>query len=244
MGIAHLARARPTELSGGERQRVALARALARGPRVLLLDEPMSALDAHTRGTVRGELRELLGELRLPTLVVSHDFEDAAALAPRVAVLESGRIMQIGAPGDLVARPRDAFVASLTGANLLEGAARPDGAGLTAVTLASGAVVYSSDEMRGRVGVVVHPAEVIVSLSEPEDSSLNHVRGPIGSLVRLGNRVRVAVGPITAEVTALSADRLGLAEGEMAIASFKASGTRLVALDAGGAADPETFRDP
>ena len=106
MGIAHLARARPTELSGGERQRVALARALARGPRVLLLDEPMSALDAHTRGTVRGELRELLGELRLPTLVVSHDFEDATALAPRVAVLESGRILQIGAPGDLVARPR------------------------------------------------------------------------------------------------------------------------------------------
>ncbi len=244
MGIAHLARARPTELSGGERQRVALARALARGPRVLLLDEPMSALDAHTRGTVRGELRELLGELRLPTLVVSHDFEDAAALARRVAVLESGRIMQIGTPGDLVARPRDAFVASLTGANLLEGAARPDGAGLTAVTLASGAVVYSSDELRGRVGVVVRPAEVIVSLSEPEDSSLNHVRGPIGSLVRLGNRVRVGVGPITAEVTALSADRLGLAEGEMAIASFKASGTRLVALDAGSAADPETFRDP
>ena len=103
---------------------MALARALARGPRVLLLDEPMSALDAHTRGAVRGELRELLGELRLPTLVVSHDFEDAAALARRVAVLEAGRIMQIGAPGDLVARPRDAFVASLTGANLLEGTAR------------------------------------------------------------------------------------------------------------------------
>ena len=112
-------------LSGGERQRVALARALARDPAVLLLDEPLSALDAHTRGVVRGELAELLAELRLPTLLVTHDFEDAAALADRVGVIVEGRILQLGAAAELVAAPADAFVASFTGANLLHGIARP-----------------------------------------------------------------------------------------------------------------------
>ena len=89
--IAHLARARVAELSGGERQRVALARALARDPAVLLLDEPLSALDAHTRAGVRAELRELLDDLGLPTILVTHDFEDAATLAHRVGVISEGR---------------------------------------------------------------------------------------------------------------------------------------------------------
>ena len=117
--ISALAGARPDELSGGERQRVALARALARDPRVLLLDEPLSALDAHTRSSVRAELRELLRELGLPTILVTHDFEDAAALADRVGVLVEGHVLQIASPADLLAAPADAFVASFTGANLL-----------------------------------------------------------------------------------------------------------------------------
>ena len=86
-GIAHLSRARPRELSGGERQRVGLARALARDPDVLLLDEPLSALDAHTRSSVRLELREVLRDFALPTLLVTHDFEDAVVLADRIGVL-------------------------------------------------------------------------------------------------------------------------------------------------------------
>ena len=112
------------ELSGGERQRVALARALARGPQALLLDEPLSALDAHTKASVRAELHELLGELGLPTILVTHDFEDAAALADRIGVIVDGRIVQEGRPADLVSRPLDAFVASLTGASLLRGTSR------------------------------------------------------------------------------------------------------------------------
>lgn len=230
MRIAHLAGARPDTLSGGERQRVALARALAREPQVLLLDEPMSALDPHTRAGVRGELRAILGRVGLPTLIVTHDFEDASALAVRVAVIERGRIVQEGAPEDLVARPANGFVASLTGANLLTGAARRDGA-LTAVTLDGGGVVYSGDQLVGRVGVVVHPAEVTLARAEPDDSALNRVRGPVLSLVRLPGRVRVRVGPLTAEVTPRSADRLALREGEPAVAVFKASGTRLVPLE-------------
>ena len=113
--IAHLAKARPAQLSGGERQRVGLARALARGPRVLLMDEPLSALDAHTRAAVRVELQELLRELNLPTLLVTHDFEDASALAERVGVIVDGRILQLGTVEEPVEAPVDPFVASFTG---------------------------------------------------------------------------------------------------------------------------------
>jgi ABC-type sulfate/molybdate transport systems ATPase subunit len=230
--IAHLAAARPDELSGGERQRVALARALAREPAVLLLDEPLAALDAHTKAEVRHELAELLRELALPTLLVTHDYEDAAALADEVGVLVDGQLRQLGAPSELVARPRDAFVASFTGANLLRGQARRSGGSLTAIRLESGEDLYSADEAEGAVGVVVYPWEVSVARTHAPDadSALNVVRGQVGSLVEVANRVRVRIGPLTAEVTAASAARLELEDGGVAYATFKATGTRLVPL--------------
>jgi molybdate transport system ATP-binding protein len=226
--IGDLARALPTELSGGERQRVALARALARAPDVLLLDEPLSALDAHTRHAVRAELHELLQELAMPTLLVTHDFEDAATLADRVGVLVDGRVLQLGDPQDLVASPSDPFVASFTGANLLHGVARPGRDGLTEVALDAGGTVWTSDAGTGRVAVAVYPWEVSLSHDLPDDSAVNHLRGPVLSVVSLGNRVRVRVGPVTAEVTDSSAKRLALAEGEVVVASFKATGARLL----------------
>ena len=228
--IGHLAKARPAELSGGERQRVALARALARDPDVLLLDEPMAALDAHTRAGVRAELQELLRDLALPAILVTHDFEDAAALADRVGVIADGRILQVGPPDELVASPSDAFVASFTGGNLLHGFARPAREGLTEVVLDGGAVVFSTDPGHGRVGVVVYPWEVSIAHSAAADSALNHVSAPIASLTAIGNRVRVRVGPLVGEVTAASAERLGLERGQIVVASFKATGARLVPL--------------
>ncbi len=228
--IAHLAKARPAELSGGERQRVALARALARDPAVLLLDEPMSALDANTRAGVRAELQELLRDLALPAILVTHDFEDAAALADRVGVIADGRILQLGTPDELVASPSDPFVAGFTGGNLLHGFARPTADGLTEVVLDGGAVVFSTDRGEGRVGVVVYPWEVSVAHQAAADSALNHVSAPIASLTKIGNRVRVRVGPLVGEVTAASAERLGLARGQIVVASFKATGARLVPL--------------
>jgi ABC-type sulfate/molybdate transport systems ATPase subunit len=228
--IAHLAKARPAELSGGERQRVALARALARDPAVLLLDEPMAALDAHTRAGVRAELQELLRELGLPTILVTHDFEDAAALADRVGVIAEGKVLQLGTPDELVAAPGDAFVASFTGGNLLHGFARPSREGLTEVVLDGGAVVFSTDRAEGRVGVVVYPWEVSIAHAAAADSALNHVSAPISSVVTIGNRVRVRVGPLVGEVTTASADRLGLERGQVVVASFKATGARLVPL--------------
>jgi ABC-type sulfate/molybdate transport systems ATPase subunit len=228
--IAHLAKARPGELSGGERQRVALARALARDPAVLLLDEPMAALDAHTRAGVRAELQELLRELALPTILVTHDFEDAAALADRVGVIAEGKVLQLGAPDDLVAAPSDAFVASFTGGNLLHGFARPTPDGLTEVVLDGGAVIFSTDRAEGRVGVVVYPWEVSIAHQAAADSALNHIAAPIASVVTIGNRVRVRVGALVGEVTAASAERLGLERGQVVVASFKATGARLVPL--------------
>ena len=228
--ISHLTRARIGELSGGERQRVALARALALQPGVLLLDEPLSALDAHTKAAVRIELYELLRDLALPTILVTHDFEDAAALADRVGVIVDGRILQSGTPAELVAAPADPFVASFTGATLLQGTARPGPDGLTEVVLDSGGTAWSTDRETGRVGVAVYPWEVSLSREVPADSAVNHVRATVASLVPLGNRARVRVGPLVAEVTTASAERLGLAEGDVVVATYKATATRLLPL--------------
>ncbi len=229
-GIVHLAHEKPGELSGGERQRVALARALARDPAVLLLDEPLAALDAQTRGRTRGELRELLAGVGLPTLLVTHDYADAAALAERVAVMVDGRIVQVGAPAELVAQPATPFVADFVGGNVLPGRARATEGGLTEIELDDGTRLLSTDRAAGDVAVVVYPWEIALALDEPTDSAQNHVRGAIGTIVPLGNRVRVRVGPLAAEVTAASAERLGLAPGLHVVASFKATGTRLLAI--------------
>jgi ABC-type sulfate/molybdate transport systems ATPase subunit len=226
--IRHLADARPGELSGGERQRVALARALARDPEVLLLDEPLSALDAHTKADVRTELQQLLAGLGLPVLLVTHDFEDAAALADTVGVIVEGELRQTGTPADLVARPRDPFVASFTGANLLHGHAEAAG-GTTWVRLEDGTPVATADPGHGEVVLAVYPWDVTVSTMPPHDSTMNLVAAPIRSIAELGNRVRVAIGPVTAEITSESLRRLDLQVGQTAFASFKATGTRVVA---------------
>jgi molybdate transport system ATP-binding protein len=228
LGIEQLAKAKPAELSGGERQRVALARALARSPQVLLLDEPMAALDPHTRGAVRAELHDLLRELGLPALLVTHDFEDAAALADRVGVLAEGRLRQVGKPGDLLGAPADPFVARLAGANVLSGVAARAPNGLTGVLLDAGPMIFAADEAAGRTDVVVYPWDVSLAREAPDDSALNHVRDEIVSLTPLGNRARVRLKLLTAEITTASLERLQLAAGEPVVASFKATQARLL----------------
>jgi molybdate transport system ATP-binding protein len=227
-GLARLADAKPRDLSGGERQRVALARALAPDPAVLLLDEPLSALDAHTRGEVRNELQVLLREAERPTLVVTHDFEDAATLAGKVGVLVEGRLRQLGTPAELVASPADPFVASLTGANVMRGLARPIIAGLTELELPTGERIRSTDSAEGEAVAVVYPWEITLSQTPPADSAQNHIGGWIASLVPIGNRVRVRIGPITAEITKASSDQMELRVGDPAVASFKATATKLL----------------
>jgi molybdate transport system ATP-binding protein len=225
--IAPLADARTTELSGGERQRVALARALARDPGVLLLDEPLAALDAYTKSAVRAELQELLRELALPALLVTHDYEDAAALADEVGVIVDGKLRQLATPAELVARPADAFVASFTGASLIRGHARRAGEGLTIVRLETGEEIRSPDALEGEVGVVVYPWQVTLEQAEP-DPSLNAIRGEIRSVVQIGNRSRAQIGPLTAELYDSAVARFRV--GAVVTASFEPSATRLVPL--------------
>jgi len=228
LGIAHLAKAKPHELSGGERQRVALARALARRPRVLLLDEPMSALDPHTRGAVRAELHDVLRRVALPTLLVTHDFEDAAVLADRIGVLADGRLRQLGTAEELLAAPADDVVASFAGANVLHGSASRGSSGLTEIRLDVGAAVYSTAEGDGPVDVVVYPWDVSLGLAAADDSALNHLADEVVSVAHIGNRVRVRLKMLTAEITVASAERLELEPGRSVVAGFKATATRLL----------------
>jgi molybdate transport system ATP-binding protein len=183
-GIGNLAGARPRQLSGGERQRVALARAVAREPRVLLLDEPFGALDAITRSQVRDELAGILPELRLPTLLVTHAFDDATALAQRIGVIDHGRLVQLGTAKELLRTPAEAIVAELTGANILQGTAAPFQSGST-VRLRGGGELTSSVPAEGPVQIAIHPWEL--ELADPVTSSLTDtvlsVRQDRGALV-------------------------------------------------------------
>jgi molybdate transport system ATP-binding protein len=228
LGIAHLAGERPGHLSGGERQRVALARALAREPGVLLLDEPLSALDAHTRASVRAHLQDVLAQLALPTLVVTHDFRDATALADRVGVIVDGRLRQVATVDELLRHPRDAFVARFTGGNVLAGDARPLRAGGAEVRLDSGATVRSAETGEGRVGVAVYPWELEVATDPPARNGVNAIGGAVAGLDPEGDRVRMRVGDLVAECPAADVERLGLRRGGQVYLLFEPESARLV----------------
>ncbi|CAB4920806.1 unannotated protein [freshwater metagenome] len=207
-GIAHLAAQRPGGISGGERQRVALARALARDPGVLLLDEPLSALDTQTRAEVRAELHGLLAELGLPTLLVTHDYRDAVALADRIGVLVDGTLRQVGSAEELTKAPADAFVARFTGACVLYGSAEPDAAGAR-VVLDDGTVIRAATPAQGRVGVAIHPWEVRLSAQSPGDAAMNAIPGRIDTVVPEGGRLRVRACGLEAEVDTAQGPRPG-----------------------------------
>ena len=232
-GLAGLADARPHTLSGGERQRVAVARALARQPEVLLLDEPLSALDARTRAAAARELLGVLRESEAPALLVTHDFAEAAQLGDRVGVIDRGRVVQQGTASELAATPRSSFVADFTGAVVLTGTARQGADGLTQVELDGGGTVTSTDAGAGPVAVSVYPWEIAVESpdDEPHGSAQNRVTAEVVSVTTVGNRVRLGLaGPqaLVAEITLASAERLELHPGARVTATWKATVTRLV----------------
>jgi molybdate transport system ATP-binding protein len=234
-GLAELAGARPRTLSGGERQRVAVARALARKPDVLLLDEPLSALDARTRAAAGRELAAVLRDVDVPALLVTHDFAEAAQLGDRVGVIDAGRVVQEGTPSELAAAPRSAFVADFTGAVVLTGTARPGSGGLTTVELDGGGAVSSTDAWKGPVAVSVYPWEIAIEpAGEPaHGSTQNRLTAEVLSVTSLGNRVRLGLAgpqPMAAEITEPAARALGLQPGSRVTASWKAAATRLIAI--------------
>ncbi|HET8593278.1 MAG TPA: ABC transporter ATP-binding protein [Solirubrobacterales bacterium] len=232
-GIGDLADARPGSISGGERQRVALARALARDPRLLLLDEPLSALDARTRAHAGRELVGALTGAGVPAIVVTHDFAEAALLADEICVMDRGRIVQRGTAAELSARPASPFIAEVAGSVVLTGTARREGGGLSRIELDGGGLLRSTDQVEGRVAACVFPWEIALEPAdaEPHGSALNRLAVEVVSVAEVGTRVRVGLAapqPLVAEVTAESTRSLGLRPGLELSATWKATATRLV----------------
>ena len=198
-GLGDKANVRPRELSGGQAQRVALLRTMAAEPRLLLLDEPLSALDVTIRAEVRRELSRQLAGFTGIRILVTHDPLEAMALADRLIVLENGRIVQSGTPADVTARPRSRFVADLAGVNLLKGHAMGDH-----IELAGGATIAAPEAGTGDVFAVIHPRAVALYLDKPQGTPRNVWRGRADDIDLEGDRVRVRLSgpvPMVAEVT-------------------------------------------
>ena len=220
VGLATHAGARPRALSGGQAQRVALARAMVGDPRLLLLDEPLAALDAATRTEVRRDLRRHLASFNGTRLLVTHDPLEAMALADRLVVLEGGHITQTGSPAEVSGRPRSRYAAELVGVNLFHGHA--DG---HAVKLPGGVLVVADDH-HGEVFAAVHPHAVALHRQPPEGTPRNIWPGTADALEVVGDRVRVRVSgtvPVVAEVTPAAASELRLADGGPVWATVKAT---------------------
>jgi molybdate transport system ATP-binding protein len=223
LGLAELARRRPGDLSGGQAQRVALGRALAGDPALLLLDEPLSALDARTRLDVQGELKRHLADFTGPSLLVTHDPLEALVLADRLLVLEHGRVVQEGTPAEVARRPATEYVARLVGLNLYPGTA--DGARV--VLDGGGAFVVPDHDERGQVLVALRPSAVVVSTSAPVVSSVRNTwPATITGLTLLTDRVRLDLeGEPSAlvDVTPAAVAELGLDAGQRVWLSAKAT---------------------
>ena len=221
VGLAAHAAARPRALSGGQAQRVALARAMAGDPRLLLLDEPLAALDAATRTEVRRDLRRHLASFDGTRLLVTHDPFEALVLADRLVVLEDGRVTQTGSPAEVSGRPRSRYVAELVGVNLYRG--RAEGA---SIELEGGGRLVAADGHRGQVFAAVHPHAVALHRRPPEGTPRNIWPGTADALEVVGDRVRVRMSgtvPIVAEVTPAAASELRLADGGPVWATVKAT---------------------
>jgi len=212
---------RPSALSGGQAQRVAVARALVTEPALLLLDEPLAAVDVGGKGPLRRVLREQLAAVPAVRLVVTHDPVDAMALADRLVVLEGGRVTQEGPIADVTTRPRSAWVAQLAGLNLFRGRAEGDH-----LVLPGGSALTVATGVRGPAFALVHPRAVTMHRSKPEGSARNAWLGDASGLHLHGDRVRVQVDgspPIVAELTPAGAADLRLAEGGPVWVSVKAT---------------------
>lgn len=222
VGLEGLGARRPSQLSGGQQQRVALARALAVSPALLLLDEPLSALDAGTRSEVRRDLRKHLDGFAGCTVLVTHDPVDAYALADRVVVLEAGTVVQQGTLAEVAAHPRSRYVAELVGTNLLSGTV----ASGVFTSEIGGAQVVVGDAADGAAFLSIRPQSVSLHRAMPEGSQRNVWQAPVVGVDQQHDRVRVALGgalPIVAEITAAALVGMNLREGDQVWAAVKAS---------------------
>ena len=226
VGLADHAAARPRALSGGQAQRVALARALAPKPRLLLLDEPMAALDARTRLDVRAQLRHHLADFDAVAVLVTHDPLDAMVLADRLTVIEGGRVVQHGTPADIARHPRSDYVARLVGLNLYRGRADGPEVRLDAGSEGEGAVLATAESHSGPVFAAFPPSAVTLHRERPDGSARNLWPVTVRGMELHGDQVRLDLAgtlPITADITPAAVAELGLAEGSEVWAAVKAT---------------------
>jgi len=231
VGLGHAGKRYPHQLSGGMQQRVALARALAIEPRVLLLDEPLSALDAKVRVQLREEIRRIQTQLGITTIYVTHDQEEALSVSDRVAVMAAGRIEQVGTPAEMYGSPATPFVAEFIGTmNRLEATVVEPG------TVDYGGTLLRVDAARSRtrgerVLVLVRPEAVDVEPA-PNGAGEGALAGEVISHTFLGSvtRIKVEAGPgeLTADVSTIRAETLPV--GARVTARFPAEGARLLSL--------------
>jgi molybdate transport system ATP-binding protein len=223
LGLTDLAGRKPGQLSGGQAQRVALARALAGQPALLLLDEPLSALDAGTRLDVQAELKRYLAEFTGPCLLVTHDPLEALVLADQLIVLEGGRIVQEGTPAHIARRPATNYVAKLVGLNLYSGHA--DGSRVALTT--GGAFVIPDQGQHGDVLVAMRPSAVVVSTQRPQPSSARNTwPAKVVGLTLLADRVRLDLEgqpPVLVDVTPAAVAELSLDPGSQVWLTVKAT---------------------
>jgi putrescine transport system ATP-binding protein len=208
--LKHLAKRKPHQLSGGQRQRVALARALIRRPKVLLLDEPLSALDKKLREKTQFELMDLQYHVGITFIVVTHDQDEAMALATRIAVIDRGKVMQVGTPSQIYEFPQSRFVADFVGTtNLFEGIVAATEPGLVTIECAETGCELRVDDVGRfsagqRVWVALRPEKVRLSKQAPQGERLNLLRGVVWELGYLGNRstyqIKMASGKLVTVV--------------------------------------------
>nr|WP_166631354.1 ABC transporter ATP-binding protein [Streptomyces sp. GC420] len=224
MGMAEHAGAKPRRLSGGQAQRVAVARALATRPRLLLLDEPLAALDARTRLDVRAELRRHLAGFEAVAVLVTHDPLDAMVLADRLVVVEGGRAVQEGTPRDIARHPRTDYIARLVGLNLYQGRAE----GHT-VRVDGGPVIATTEDLTGPAFVAFPPVAVTLHRERPTGSSARNLwQCRVAGLESHGDQIRADLTgplPLTADLTAVAASELDLHPGAEVWATVKATQT-------------------
>ena len=214
---------RPSQLSGGQRQRVAIARALASMPKMLLLDEPLAALDLETKGNLRRLLGEHLDDFRGPRLLITHDPVDAFLLADSIAILENGRITQVGPSAEVARRPATRYAAALAGLNLLMG---ENSGGTLSIDDSEQTLATSDTQTNGPVLVTINPNAIALHESEPHGSPRNSWATSISSIEGTGDIIRVTLEaplPLNVDVTPAAVEAMDLAPGQRVWASVKAT---------------------
>ncbi|MFM8550904.1 MAG: ABC transporter ATP-binding protein [Nitrospiraceae bacterium] len=225
---------KPAQLSGGQQQRVALARALARHPRLLLLDEPLSALDLPTRSQLRGELRSLLKRLAIPSIVVTHDWEEALALGDRMVVLHQGLVLQEGTPQQVFNRPGNAEVAKIVGMEtVMPGRVVEVTQGLATVEVDRHKLVaLAADDVGAEVFVCIRAEDVVVeSAPAGATSARNQLAGTVREVASMGALARVEIDCgflLSAVVTRAALEDLHLSPGASIVAVIKAGAVHLI----------------